>query len=158
MYQYPVNKKVSRYYQYKNYTGREKQKKYFRLGAKYLSFYALKIKYPKYDILEEEKQLLLFKDIYLPVFWGKKVYREYVMIDALYSEDAAKSLLNEKLNQEIQDLTEKGVQIIENNVKISDNSEDFFLTGFMVVVERNDLKTAVVKKQIEKMETQTLNE
>lgn len=157
-YKYPVNMKVSRYYQYKNYTGREKQKKYFRIGAKYLSFYALKIKYPKYDILEEEKQLLLFKDIYLPLFWGKKVYREYVMIDALYSEDAAKSLLNVKLNQEIQDLTEKGVQIIENNVKISDNSEDFFLTGFMVVVERNDLKTAVVKKQIEKMETQTLNE
>lgn len=84
----------------------------------------MKIKYPKYDILEEEKQIIVIQGYLFTCILGKKVYYEYVMIDALYFEDA-KSLLNEKLNQEIHDLTEKGVQIVENNVKIGDNSEDF---------------------------------
>ncbi len=158
LHKHIVNKKLSRYYQYKNYTGREKQKKYIRIGDKYLSTQAGGIKYLKYDVLEEERQLLIFKDIYLPIFAGKKTYREYVMIDALYSEDAAKSLLNRTLEEELKDLTEKGVQIIENNVKISGNSEYYLLQGYMMIVDKNDYKIPIESKQIEEMETKALNE
>ena len=45
----------------------------------------------------------------------------------------AEKLLNEKLDKIILSLEEKGVQIIEKNVKISTNSAYMYLTGDLTV-------------------------
>lgn len=151
-YQYPVKKSISRYYQYKNYTGREKEKKYLKLGNQYLSFYMRSIPYLKYDVAQEETQWKLLKDIYLPVYAGKRIYKEYILIDALYSEEKAKNLLEESLNREIKELNEKGVQIIENNVKIDKNNDSMNMIGNLVVVSMNNKKITANEIKIENTE------
>ena len=90
-YNYPIRKVISRYYQYKNYTGRKKEKRYLKIGSRYFTFNFHSINYPKYDVIQEEKQLALLRDIYLPVYTGKRVYNEYILIDALYSEEKAEN-------------------------------------------------------------------
>ena len=136
-YRYPVLKSISRYYQYKNYSGRSRMKKYIRIGSKSLSWQLKKIPYLKYDMIQEEKQISLLKGMKLPIYLGRKIYQEYTITDALYSEDKAKEILEKSFMKEIEELKEKGVQIIENNVKIEKNSNNIQLSGYMDVIERN---------------------
>ncbi|MDD6201860.1 MAG: sporulation protein YqfD [Lachnospiraceae bacterium] len=145
---YPIHKSISRYYQYKNYTGRSVKKRYLKAGNHYLAFNIKKITYPKYDIIEEEKQISILGKLELPFWAGKKTYREYVEIDAMYSDDAAISLLKEFLNNSIEELNEKGVQIIENNVKIDKNSESIELNGNFLIRIRNEQKQPTQQKEL----------
>ena len=110
------------------------------------------IPYLKYDVAQEETQWKLLKDIYLPVYAGKRIYKEYILIDALYSEEKAKNLLEESLNREIKELNEKGVQIIENNVKIDKNNDSMNMIGNLVVVSMNNKKITANEIKIENTE------
>ena len=156
--QYPVSKRVSRYYCYKHYIGRQIQKKFLRIGEKIFSCNIRQIKYPNYDVVKEEKQGKLYQDILFPVFWGRLIYREYVEIDALYSDEAAKELLNEFLNKKIKELNEKGVQIIENNVKIEKTNDNVGIEGYLTINLWNQYKQPALPKEIEHQEQESVNE
>lgn len=155
---YPVLKKISRYYCYKNYTGRTIDKGYLRIGEKMFSFNIKNVKFPCYDTVKEERQLKVYQDIYFPVYLGKIKYRDYVEIDALYSDEAAVKLLEEYLSNKIKELNEKGVQIIQNNVKIEKTRENVSLNGNLLITLWNDRKKAALPKTIEKKEQELLNE
>ncbi len=69
----------------------------------------------------EEEQLHLFQNFYLPVYIGKIRGKEYVSYERPYTEEEKKQLA-ENMNDSYQKkLLEKGVQILENHVKILDN-------------------------------------
>ncbi len=157
-YQYPVNDQISRYYQYKNYTGRETKKRYMKVGNLTLAWNPFKIRYPCYDVIQEEEQLSLYHSITFPVYMGKRTYREYLLIDAMYADDAAVDLLKERFNQQILALEEKKVQIIEKNVRIKKDSANIVLSGSLKVEQCNLTKAATEKKQIYKIEQETVNE
>lgn len=69
----------------------------------------------------EEEQLHLFRNFYLPVYIGKITGKEYVSYERPYTEEEKKKLADDMDTAFQKKLLEKGVQILENHVKILDN-------------------------------------
>ena len=67
-------------------------------------------------------------------------------------------MLEKSLKTEIKELNEKGVQIIENNVKIDRNGDSLKMIGNLVVIELNNKKADVEKIKIENTEKILQNE
>ncbi|MCI9337772.1 MAG: sporulation protein YqfD [Lachnospiraceae bacterium] len=118
----------------KRYTGREKCSHYIKLGDKSWAF-------PKdrpflvYDSVIRESRPLMLEKLDLPAFWGTVTYREYQNTEYLYTEEEAKSILNQKLMDFLAELDEKGVQIIEKDVRIERGTDAWTLTGEFLVQE-----------------------
>jgi similar to stage IV sporulation protein len=69
----------------------------------------------------EEEQLHLFENFYLPIYIGKITGKEYISYERPYKDEEKKELAD-KVNKDYEKkLLEKGVQILENHVKILDN-------------------------------------
>ncbi len=122
-------------YQYKNYTGREKTYRFFSVGSKRYRFPFGACRYVKYDEVIEQKRFRLFGQIDLPVFTGTICCREYLPVDALYDEESAALLLEQRLEKIIASLEEKKVQIIEKNVTIGKKDNTLVLQGDLTVCE-----------------------
>lgn len=74
-----------------------------------------------WKITMEEEQLHLFQNFYLPIYTGKIRGKEYISYERPYTEEEKKQL-SETMNENLKkNLMEKGVQILENHVKILDN-------------------------------------
>lgn len=70
-----------------------------------------------YYSFESEKELT--HSFFLPLIFIKKEYLEYVEKDAAYTENEAKRMAEDRLNQFLEKIKKKGVLIIKNNVTIS---------------------------------------
>ena len=82
-------------------------------------------------VKEETHQVL--SEFSIPLYWGSRRYCEYVEIEDLYGEEEGSIMLKQFLEQTMKELNEKGVQIIENNVKIESDSQYLKLTGSLVI-------------------------
>lgn len=131
--QYPVHREVSRYYKHKNYTGKEFYVPYLRFGQNYLSLRIFDKQYELYDVVMQEKTNTVFKEFSIPFFWGVRRYCEYVEIEDLYGDEEGTIILKKFLDETMKELSEKGVQIIENNVKIETGSQCLKLTGYLLI-------------------------
>ncbi len=121
-------------YIYKFYTGREKKVPYIRIGEGELTLRSA----PDYfvsDVVIQESTPSLFKELKIPLKWGSFTHREYMNVETLYSKEVAQSLLEEKFQKFLTTLSEKGVQIIEKDVKIIENGDNWIVTGQIVVAE-----------------------
>ena len=118
----------------KEYTGREKAGYYFRLGEKELKF-TMEHPFPVYDSLIKEQSFRVMKKLDIPVSFGKITYREYQNVEYRYSKEQAKELLLQKINNFFVTLEEKGVHIIEKNVRIDTESNQWVLTADLTVDE-----------------------
>ena len=116
----------------KVYTGREKQSHYLRFGSRRLKL-PKERPYQVYDSLIRESMPLVFQKLSIPIAMGTYTYREYYNTEFRYSKEEADSVLNEKLIAFLTSLEEKGVQIIEKNVKIDTNSGIWILNGEFTV-------------------------
>ena len=118
----------------KKYTGREKSSHYIKLGER---AWAMPEDRPflVYDSVIRESRPLMLEKLSVPVFWGTVTYREYQNMEYKYTEEEAKAHLNQKLMDFLAELEEKGVQIIEKNVRIEKGSEAWALTGEFLVQE-----------------------
>ena len=116
----------------KVFTGREKKSYYLRFGNR-------KIRLPQnqpylvYDSLIRESMPLIFQKLSIPIALGTYTYREYQNVEYEYTIEEAENALNEKLISFLTSLEEKGVQIIEKNVKIDTNSGAWILNGEFLV-------------------------
>ncbi len=77
----------------------------------------------------------MFDKLDIPIYSGCYVYREYQNVEHKYTPEEAKTLLKEKLMLFLSTLEEKGVQIIEKNVKIDTNATGWILQGDFLVQE-----------------------
>ena len=75
----------------------------------------------------------MLEEFSIPVFWGVRRYLEYVEIEDLYGDEEGVILLKKFLDETMKELEEKGVQIIENNVKIETDSQYLKLTGYLLI-------------------------
>ena len=118
----------------KEYTGREKKSHYLKIGEK---TYKLPETPPflVYDSLMKESRPLALEKLSIPIFWGEVTNREYQNVEYNYSLEEAKILLNQKLMDFLTDLEEKGVQIIEKDVKIEKSDNAWVVTGNFLVRE-----------------------
>lgn len=133
----------------KQYTGREKTIPYLKLFAREQTLPLKAPTYVKSDCVIEEHTLKLLDDFYLPVAFGTRRYREYVMVEKRYDESRARELLEERLSKILQGFREKGVQIIRKNVTIKKDSSRFIMRADFVVVERTGTMTITSTRQTE---------
>ena len=131
--QYPIHREISRYYRHKNYTGNEYQIPYLRLGQNYLSLLFFNNQFELYDVIVKENTHPVLEEFSIPVFWGIRRYCEYVEIEDLYGDEEGIIILKKFLEETMKELNEKGVQIIENNVKIETESQQLKLTGYLLI-------------------------
>ena len=123
-------------YQKKVYTGREKTAYYFRVYKH--SFSTSRIpEYELYDIITDLGQGRILNDFYLPLYYGKITYREYRFEDVSYTDSEGKVLLRYEFEKFCKTLQQKGVQIVEKNVKIEKNGRTMRARG-KIVVEMSD--------------------
>jgi similar to stage IV sporulation protein len=125
----------------KDFTGRTKKRIFIRAGNRELRSLA-EITYPYYDSVVSENTPRLFRDLRIPVFWGSYTYREYLNVEHEYSLEEAQYLLAEKMNQFLINLAEKGVQIIEKNVKMDTKAGQWVIGGSFLVQEKVEEKRA----------------
>lgn len=131
--QYPIHRTVSRYFRHKNYTGNEYTIPYVRFGQHYFCVKYKKNPYNLYDVVVKEETHDVLAEFSIPLFWGSRRYCEYVEIEDLYNDEEGTILLRQFLEQTVKELNEKGVQIIENNVKIESDSQYLKLTGHLLI-------------------------
>ena len=118
----------------KEYTGRTKKRFYLRIGNH-------EWKMPQerpflvYDSLIRESRPLVFEKLLIPVYQGSYTYREYKNVEHEYTLEQAEALLSEKLRTFLASLEEKGVQIIEKDVKIDTNGGSWVISGQFTVRE-----------------------
>ena len=108
-------------YNKKEYTGREKMCYYVLLGNKRITFGYTGNSYEEQDVLTKETPLKLTENFYLPVSFGKCTVKEYISEEAVYTETEAEEKAKQELSLFFEKLSRKGLQIIENNVKIESN-------------------------------------
>jgi similar to stage IV sporulation protein len=126
-------------YEKKVYTGKKRTSFYLVLGTKRLDWTLPGTKFStssEMDRLTSETQAKLTENFYLPLVFGKNTEQEYIPEKAIYTEEEAKSKANEELSLFFEKLRIKGLQIIENNVKIETNGEICRLHGTLVIEER----------------------
>jgi len=126
----------------KEYTGREEKRYYFRFGEN-------EWRMPEdrpflvYDSVIRESRSLLFQKLSIPFYTGSYTHREYQNVEYEYTLEEAKVLLNQKISEYIESLEEKGVQIIEKDVKIDTNGDSWVVNGEFLVQEPAGISVAI---------------
>lgn len=118
----------------KHYTKRESKTYYIRLKDREIRFHD-RIQYQVYDTTVKEKSLFFLDQIKFPLYFGEIVYREYQVYEYRYSEAQVKQILYEKLNKILENLEQKGVHIIEKNVRIESDKVRWILHADLSVLE-----------------------
>ena len=119
----------------KVYTGREATQYYLKLGEKLVKF-GKDNPFLCSDTFMEYNRVSLLKGLDLPIHYGVYTYREYQNTDSVYTTEEAEKIFSEKYSVFLADLEEKGVQIIEKNVKIDTVGEMWILQGSLKVKEK----------------------
>ena len=115
-------------------TGRKRHGVYAKVGGKTISL-KLKPGFDQFSALNTEYPLKLTENFYLPLTFGTTLYEEYEIYTESYSEEEARALAEANLNEFLENLIEKGVQIIENNVKIEVGTNTCVAVGTLTAVE-----------------------
>ena len=119
----------------RSYTG--KMQRGFRLRAGAVDILAMPPLAGKrnWDLTGVSRQIVLFGDFFLPIWTEAITAREYEKVERKRTKTELNDLTKAVHERKLQKLTEKGVQIIENDVKILDNSNGWIICGSMTVEE-----------------------
>jgi len=131
--QMAYNDSVPLTYEKKNWTGK-KQYCFFLTTSK--KFYNLKLfSTPfKYSVRETSQFTpRLGEHFYLPVSFGREVVREYKPEVKKYSDNSIQEQLTERFQKFCHNLEKKGVQILENDVKIYKESRQASAKGTLTL-------------------------
>ena len=116
-------------------TGKERKHYILSLWGKNFRF-GRKIPYETYETIENTYPLKLLKNFYLPVTFSTECFQEYTFEEKEYSKKQALLLGKENLSNFCKNLQEKGVQIVENNVKIQCDGKKCFSAGTLILIEK----------------------
>ncbi len=105
-------------YESKEYIHQEKEELYLQIGKRVFWLGTHGNRFPNAEELTIQNRLRIGKYFYLPVSWGKRVTTPYNSAQVNYSENRLQAILSEEYSRFTDNLTKKGVEIIENDVKI----------------------------------------
>lgn len=105
-------------YEEKVYTGEEKEALALTAFGNRLFLKAGRTGFEHYDIYTEKYQLSLGTNFYLPFSLEKWYYKEYTLGEQCLTKEGAEALLKKNINDFFENLIQKGVQIVEERVKI----------------------------------------
>lgn len=130
----------------KEYTGRTEKHYYLRWGEKEIGMPESR-PFLVYDSVIRESRPVLFEKLSVPIYFGCYTHREYQNTEHEYTLNEAKELLNQKLSTFLTSLEEKGVQIIEKNVRIDTRSKGWILQGDFLVQESAGVSVTIPKQE-----------
>lgn len=145
------------YYMEKVYTGREQESHYIKLFGKMLEVGG-SCSFTVYDTVITEKEFEPLEGLTLPIVLGTRCYREYQNTECIYSIEQAKELLKEKYSRFISGLEEKGVQIVEKNVKIVKNRNSMKMQGDITVIKPTGESVDIAPAQMPQAADETIEE
>lgn len=131
--------KLDTVYFQKEYTGRKKEQAYIKINNKDIHL-PFSPGFAYYDTYTTTRQLKLFNSLVLPVYYGTHEAREYYLVEQEYSKDEVQKIFNEKLMNYYISLSEKGVQILQKDVKIEHNANNWGIKGNFIVSINNSQK------------------
>ena len=88
-----------------------------------------------WELFMEESQLRFSKNFYLPVYGGILAAREYIPYEKVLTKSEVSDSADRYLNEYMQNLTEKGIQILGSDVKIERSESHWTIHGTLTVVE-----------------------
>lgn len=139
-------------------TGRVRKGRYIKAFHSSFMLMLPKPKGTSWKRTMEENQLHLFENFYLPIYVGNITAKEYISYERPY-RDNEKQELADKMNQEYEKkLLEKGVQILENHVKILDNESLCQIAIDFVTEEPVGRQEGLEIQQVEPEETNQSDE
>jgi similar to stage IV sporulation protein len=141
---YEYESKLNKLYEYKIYTGNSKQIYYFDWNGR-LFYAGIHPQYENCQVISTDRQVKLTENFFLPLRYGKKEYVEYYVDTDFYKEEEAERILSERFSIFLENLAQKGVQILENNVKIYVNTSSYSYTGQIVVLEPAFVETGLIE-------------
>ena len=120
----------------KEYTGRTKKVSYIKIKNMDIHL-PFSPDFAYYDTYTSSQQFTLFNSLGIPVYYGVYEAREYYLTEKEYSTEEVQKIFNENLSNYYTSLSEKGVQIIQNDVKIEHNVNKWVIRGNFVVSVSN---------------------
>ncbi len=136
----------------KEYTGREEKSYYLKVGDQICRLPQDR-PFLVYDSVMKESRPLFFEKLTIPVYWGEVTHREYQNTEHVYTEEEAGRHLNQKLMDFLADLEEKGVQIIEKDVRIEKSSLSWRISGNFLVQEPVRMSSETIRDNVEERNT-----
>ena len=97
--------------------------------------------------------MVLLDNIYLPVYYGKIDRKEYYIKYFTYTDEEMEHKLSDNFEKFILGLQQKGVQIVEKNVKMEKNSSGMELNGSLLVVKQTGEAVDIPVNTIQEDET-----
>ena len=133
--QYSYEDHFSMWYEEKIFTGEESEAWGIRFFSAQIKLPHLFCKFKDYDTVTDEYDLKIGGSFYLPLAFTKETSKEYQTEKKQYTKSEAEQVAKGKLNQFCEELTQKGVQIIENNVMIVTDEKNCIASGTVRVIE-----------------------
>lgn len=128
-------------------TGRRRHGVQFRLLSRSLTFLLPSGGDLPWEFVRESRQAVVMGDFFLPVWIDHIVGKEYELYERFLTNGELEAIKN-KINQtKIQNLEEKGVQIIGNNVKILDKSSVWVIQGELLVEDSIGIGQNIIKTE-----------
>ena len=132
-YKININESFPLKYTAKEYTNRtSKNIELYFLNKKY-QIPKSKIPFLNYDVLTEELPFSIISILSLPLSIRQNTYYEYYYKENKYTVEECEKIMTQKLEEICKTFIEKGVQIIEKNVKIETNSVYSTMSGSMTL-------------------------
>lgn len=131
----PYEETMERSYKEKIYTEKERQKYYLQLSNTKFSVGTTKNQYSHAERHTKEYRWKLGEHFELPVSHGTELVREYRLQKKLYQKEEVRAILSENFHRFCEELEKKGVQILENNVKIHIGQNLAAAKGTLTLIE-----------------------
>lgn len=104
---------------------------------------------PSWEYVKETRQVKLFENFFLPVYYGSLTAREVSVYEKNYSKEELSALSERYLGEWTENFSEKGIQILGNDVKIEESVSGVRILGTMTVMENIALPVPAAESQEE---------
>ncbi len=133
--EYQYEDRFSMWYDEKVFTGKESGAWGIRLFSTQVKLPHFFRKFTDYDTITDEYDIKIGETFYLPLAFTKETSKEYRTERKQYTKKEAEQAAKAKLDQFCEELAQKGVQIMENNVMIITDGKSCTASGAIKVIE-----------------------
>jgi len=142
----PFETKLNYVHTEKVFTGKNCRVSFLQIGKHLIEFDFWQEKYLHADVITENTQLSLMEGVDFPVFFGHSQYFEYLPTELYYTDEEMREQLSAEFVKFMENLREKGVQIIAKDAKIRKNGDVGFLSGEIAVKQKATTLQAIVQE------------
>ncbi len=131
----PYESRMEIAYQKKVYTGQKRKALLLEAGPYAIQAGILFHRFPESETYVKKKTLRIGEHFDLPIRIGLKEIRAYTFSDAEYADSEIRRKMTEEFDRFCKELKKKGVQILENNVKIYKDHGNAVAKGTLTVIK-----------------------